>query len=98
MKYIMFVSTLGKPNDPDPMLRYCPLIFPDFLVHAEVAQGFIKSRKACPYDPREYRVHSAGFISPMGMECHGESESLGVKSDPLDTNRIACADYGGLLG
>lgn len=35
-------------------------------------------------------VHSAGFVqmAPEGLVCFGESESLGVTSDPEDTALI----------
>ena len=53
-------------------------------MHADVAEWMLNGRRLGP----GYQVHSAGFISPVTMECHGRSESLGVYSDPEDTDRI----------
>lgn len=77
MKYVMF-----KRGE-----HYVPIIFPETLVHADVAEWM----RLGP----GYQVHSAGFISPLSMKCHGRSESLGVESDPGDTVRIRMNDYGG---
>lgn len=84
MKYIMFKKDIGTKST-----HYVPVIFPDFLVHADVAA-------AMKHEPqlRFYKVHSAGFLSPLDLVPCGESESLGVKSDPEDRERIQYNDYG----
>ena len=83
MKYIMFKKPLGVDTT-----LYTPVIFPNALVHADVAKAMLEG-------PLEgHTVHSAGEISPLGMECTGGSDTLGVKADPADTNRIQFNDYG----
>lgn len=80
MKYIMIKMTIKDAS------RYVPIIFPECLVHKNVAEsmehlmGFEHSADAITI--------SAGFYSSIG-KCHGESESLGLQSDPeRDTNII----------
>lgn len=84
MKYVMFVRKIGT-------MEYAyPIIFPDVLVHADVAKFMHRG------DLRDAHLDSAGFISPIAMECHGRSESLNLDSKPArDTQVIRMSDYGG---
>ncbi len=50
------------------------LLFPGYLSHADVAAG--------------RPVLSAGFIDPSDWHCFGESDSLGIGTDPGDTARL----------
>lgn len=85
MKYIMFVRDMGNG-----MRVAYPIIFPDMLVHADVAKMMHRG------DLRDAVIDSAGFISPMGMLCHGRSESLNLDSQSKrDTDIIRMCDYGG---
>jgi len=47
------------------------VIFPCSMIHSEVANG--------------QEVASAGFIDPQTWECFGESMSLGLPSQKIDT-------------
>jgi len=47
------------------------VLFPPSLIHADVARG--------------HDVESAGFVDLKNMECFGQSISLELSSDPLDT-------------
>jgi hypothetical protein len=67
-----------------------PVIFPNQLVHKSMAKWLIHAlRRESDIDAE---VVSAGFMNAEGT-CHGESETLGVKSRPEDTNIIRFYDY-----
>lgn len=83
MKYVMFKKPFGQDTT-----HFVPIIFPNNLIHADVAKAMQKGPL------KGYEVHSAGEISPLGMDCTGGSDTLGVKADPADTNRIQFNDYG----
>jgi hypothetical protein len=82
VKYIMFELTL------DGVTRYVPVIFPDILVHADVA----KRVGACEPLRGKAKVRSAGSIQweadqwqmPARVVCSGSSETLDVTADPND--------------
>lgn len=81
MKYIMFKLVLTSTNEE----ALFPVVFPDFLIHAEVAyataaQVSVKGVKV--------EVASAGFISFEDKSCFGKSESLSKESNPEDFLRI----------
>jgi hypothetical protein len=72
VKYIVF-ETKGR------LPRSFPIIFPDDLTHADVAKALLS---VCPELAKAF-VAGAGFLSCTDLhsvECHGESESLKVKS------------------
>jgi hypothetical protein len=77
-----------------------PFIFPDKLVHCEVARVMVNLlRDQYPLSPVE--PVSAGFLSSMDFdcECFGESETLHLKSrGEVDSALIAMYDYGAGLG
>lgn len=87
MKYVMLEDTEG---------RKIPIIFPDHLVHADVAMvmcKLINTRQKVRVGPT-----SAGFISVgVDIQTHGESETLGLKSKPTDTDYIIAGDAGALM-
>ncbi len=82
MKYIMFV----KPQKH--LTLFIPIIFPNLLVHSDMRDILCKDSSFA-----DCSVRSAGFLA-MDGQAHGESESLGVKSHPDDTDIIAMNDYG----
>ena len=84
MKYVMF-KRVG------PVDHYVPILFPENLVHSDVAEGMINGPLA------GYKVHSAGFLPSVGIHSsvYGGSETLGVQHDPEDSHRINLCDYGG---
>lgn len=64
----------------------CPILFPNYLIHADVAFRFNRAQ----------RVVSAGFFS-LGdgkAHCWGKSESLKVESRPEDA-AILLKHFGG---
>lgn len=72
--------------------RRLPVLFPNELVHAEVADALI----ACGLMNSAslfYRPVSAGFVMLAVSSSHGESESLKIKSDPEDAQRINVHTY-----
>lgn len=68
-KYIVF---------DDPMVGPMAIIFPNFMIHADVA----RSMKRIPL--------SAGFVTISGGDVHiwGKSITLGCKSEPRDRGLI----------
>ena len=57
----------------------CIIIFPDMLVHKDIGRN--NAHMGC-------KIISAGFVTLRDGEiiCHGESESLKLKSRPEDTD------------
>lgn len=75
MKYLMFLDDSGAR---------VPLIFPEHLVHAEVAMtthGMIGGR-----------VISAGFYDAATGDVSGGSESIQLTSEPMDAAYIALGE------
>jgi hypothetical protein len=70
------------------MSKKIPIIFPDFLVHSDVAKAMKRLT-----DLREAEIASAGFYDPISGDCHGKSETLEVSSDPEDGNIILRYEY-----
>lgn len=85
MKYIMLVTK------EKGIKRFCPIIFPSFLIHKDVADSLTKELL------NKYVIYSAGEISPLDMEARGSSSTLKNCSDVNDTFRIKMADFGGLI-
>ena len=74
------------------MVREVPVIFPNSLVHKDMADTLIRM---CPGFEGGKAV-SGGFLSSTGLcqdPVHGESESLKLKSRPEDTDLILMHDY-----
>lgn len=79
MKYIMLESDEGHK---------IPVLFGESLVHAHMAKYTIHLARETL--KQRFIVASAGFVSVTrdGIATHGESESLGIKSNPIDGLRI----------
>jgi len=86
MKYIMLrIVTAGE------IIRELPIIFPDALVHADVAEAITKLPGLYTATPV-----SAGSLSSLELEtqCYGDSQTLDLKSrGDLDSGRICMLDY-----
>lgn len=85
MKYIVLQS---KTNG---ITRELPIIFPDLMVHANVAQALL----ALP-EMKGFKAVSAGALSCMDLrpKCHGDSFSLKLKSrEEVDNALIYMMDY-----
>ena len=80
MKYIMIETNEGHK---------LPIIFPEALVHAEVAD-LMKRLCMLSLHAKGVNVASAGFVGfPVMPTVAGDSESLGgVKHNPLDSVRM----------
>lgn len=88
MKYVMF------QKQGNVMVIHTPIIFPDRLVHLDVANHMC----GIPGSPLfGHRPVSAGFFSSLGLSAnvYGESESLKLASNPRDAEFITMSDYGG---
>jgi hypothetical protein len=77
--------------------RRVPVIFPDLLVHADVAHAMelvVKSTLA-PKTKLKVKTTSAGECRLDNVLCHGESESLGglQSRERLDARCIEMYDY-----
>lgn len=57
-----------------------PIIFPDKLVHADVAKMLIQMMDWNDRNPGATTVVSAGQINLDNLACFGESETLEIKS------------------
>lgn len=98
MKYIVCQVQQNK----DPFLNV-PIMFPDMLVHSMVfaqMRALLELQYFKVGKKTEVVCISAGFISSTNISdpdgiCHGESESLGVKSRGKEDDRLfLMADYG----
>lgn len=81
MKYIILYDEIRD--------QHIPLIFPDMLVHADVAKSITRAL------PNPTYPVAAGEISVgiLGYECHGFSETLKLQSRPQDASIINSMDY-----
>lgn len=88
-KYIMMEITLGKGKSATKMLF--PVIFPDKMVHIEVATVV----KLCgPLDGNSPRPVSAGSIEHIRVDgLGGESTTLGLKTHKGDELIINSYSY-----
>jgi hypothetical protein len=83
MKYIMF-----ETYTPQGHVVHTPIMFPNYLVHAEVAKEMMAHPQL-----KGANIHSAGFVRFHGVECSGDSGTLNLKSDvPRDDITIANYD------
>jgi hypothetical protein len=87
MKYIM----IQRGN------QVLPIIFPDYLVHDDVAKAIIAllERQDGPkLQPR--KAVAAGEVIIFDAKCEGKSESLGLKSrGSIDSFSIKLGHYAG---
>lgn len=89
MKYIMYCD--GQ--------NYRPIIFPDEIVHMDMARGLERSLSAL----HNFLPISAGFVQIGGTiagrhfetKVYGESETLNLKSREEDSKIISQYEYGG---
>lgn len=96
MKYVILRDSLG--------FEY-PIIFPDKLVHSSVAfaikcviDGQDDVRRLNTKEPVESATAvAAGFMEVIPGEMHGDSESLNLKSRPIDEMSLLMHSYGPLI-
>lgn len=81
MKYIMLKT--------DNIL--VPIIFPDFMVHSQVAKYM--QHMLVRVHEMESEVRSAGNIQMDEVTCHGGSETLNKQFHPKDSDIINTYDY-----
>jgi len=80
MKYIMYIKEI------EGIKRKIPIIFPDSLVHIEVAKALkdlVHTSKIC----------SAGEINMVASSTFGESTTLGIKAKKEDVEIINDYNY-----
>lgn len=84
MKYIMAELDGGKK---------VPLVFPNFLVHKEMARVFMQALRRHGHD--YVKFVSAGELTMFGagVECSGFSETMGLKAVKEDAKVIEMYDY-----
>lgn len=91
MKYIVLSAELGRGHSIE-----LPIIFPDVLVHAQVAEHMLSLVRST-HGTSKVTVVSAGILSSLEFEggCHGESTTLNIKSrGKKDDHLIKMHDYG----
>jgi len=86
MKYVMLSVRVGDT------IKLVPIIFPDFLVHSDVAD-VVKNILSSVHHLALGPVFSAGDISFEEVECSGESTTLKLKSNPYDSDVIESYSY-----
>lgn len=85
MKYVMF------EHDLEGVTQKIPIIFPDRLVHADVAERMRHLlRRVHKIDAKPV---SAGFVNLGLISCYGESETLGLSARNEDGAIIETMDY-----
>lgn len=90
MKYVMFEVTHGS------FTRYLPVIFPDDLVHSDIAENVSNAiAQSFEITKLEINVANAGFINSMDCDVsvYGRSETLNLDSNPEDSLIIKLHDY-----
>lgn len=89
MKYVVIRVEMGEG-----LAREVPIIFPDGLTHADVAEGLMFL--GCP-ELKGGKVVAAGFLSSTDLgaiDCHGRSITCGVSSrEETDNALIRGMDY-----
>lgn len=99
MKYIVLQVIDHYPAGN--LTREIPLIFPELLVHKDMADLLTRSLRRDLPDGRirEIKPVAAGFLSSVAIGssavdvCHGESETLKLASRPEDSQLIHMYDY-----
>lgn len=81
-KYVMLEMPCGGVR------RRIPIIFPDILVHADVAAAV----QSLPM-MGEAKPIAAGSIDLMAAECHGKSTTLNVSAGETDAELINTFPY-----
>ena len=83
MKYIMFEKKL-----PDDMVQIVPVIFPEALVHSDVAEVMRRLKGIRGLEPV-----AAGSINMLAQTCYGKSETLQLNARSQDAETINFVDY-----
>lgn len=79
----------------DELTREVPIIFPAFMIHADVAK-YIKHQLAMEHETTNVKTVSAGELNLFGAElnCSGFSETLNIKSRGVeDTQLLSMYNY-----
>jgi hypothetical protein len=84
MKYIMLEQIIGD------IVRKIPIIFPDILVHDDVARVLIIDLCAKNLDTK---VVSAGKIVMKCLETYDKSTTLKLQANKIDKDIINSYDY-----
>lgn len=87
MKYVMFKAEFAG------MERLVPIIFPDTLVHAMMADHMKALIKESFSVKGTISVVSAGDIDIVGVRTHGKSETLKCAAKQSDARVISEYDY-----
>lgn len=73
----------------DELSKLIPIIFPNDLVHADVAKALQETVL------KDHTIFSAGSINPLNLKAEGRSETLGIESSSeIDSYVIKMNDYG----
>lgn len=94
MKYVVIGVTMEAGNKLE-----LPIIFPDILVHKEVAEQMRRVMRKTFSKMQSAEAVSAGFCNSAGLEpdCHGKSDSIGMPSrGRVDDALIMMSDYGSM--
>lgn len=79
-------------HNPEPVISYIPIVFPNMLVHKQMAEDVVLRIK-CGTPSATVTVRSAGTISLTDLTCSGYSESLGLGPHEDDALIIRTHDY-----
>lgn len=88
MKYVMFQVDLGSG-----LKKLVPVIFPNGLVHAMVAEALTSYRDSHGDVVIDGKPVSAGDLSVDVGKCHGTSTTLKLSPKSDDSSVINCIDY-----
>lgn len=99
MKYIVLQVSKPNPRDKaDPHVVEFPFIFPEAMIHLDVADALTKTIKGMlGFQGVVIEPIAAGFMSSMATNpnCNGKSSTLGVGTrGAIDDALIKMLDYG----
>ncbi len=96
MKYIVFAKEMKETT------HLIPVMFPDNLVHRNVSRALRLTEELQGYKPIRagfvelgQTLTAGGITKTFPWVTHGESETLGLKSDPSDATLIMTYAYTG---
>jgi hypothetical protein len=87
MKYVMFEVEMGN------LTRRIPFIFPNSLIHKDIAEFGIRVLTKPEYKFDEVIVISAGNYDMISRIASGSSETLHMQALPEDSKTITEYDY-----
>jgi hypothetical protein len=97
MKYIVLEVTDWTGTGRNKQARELPVIFPEAMIHSEVAHALALMLNAERPGKRTVKAVSAGNINSMDLmqiECCGKSETLGLQSRGIvDDQLMRMLDY-----